>query len=244
MSTKTKNASRAKATRGKKKVAPEVKEYVKKTISRNIENLHAAPIGSDAVDVHHYSSTATGSVSTIIDLLQVCQLSQGDGQGDRHGNEVKSKKLLFKGYLTNFVAVPVMVRMIIFRRKDQITIPTSFTDLLQNGNTTQAPTNLPRDMFLNLNKDDYTIYKQRMFKLGSLGSPGSVDANGLWYTQIFKYDLAKFVKRIQFNDSAVNVTNHGMYCAFLLCKADGTPLIVSDVLAKISYNLEYEYEDA
>lgn len=242
MSTKTKNASRGKRTRGKKKVAPEVKEYVKKTISRNIESLHAAPIGLDAVDVLHYNSVGTGAVSTIIDLLQVCQLAQGDGQGDRNGNEVKSKKLLFKGFLTNFTETPIMVRMIILRRKDQLTVPLSFTDLLQNGNTVQAPTNLPRDMFLNLNKDNYIVYKQRMFMLGQIGTTDS--ANGLWYTQIFKYDLAKFVKRIQFNDSLVSVTNHGMYCAFLLCKADGTPIIATDVLARISYNLEYEYEDA
>lgn len=244
-----------KKTRSKKHtVSLSIKKYVKASIHRSIENKIAKDFKSNGALIGPYDGTT--DLITFFDISQALAIPQGTGQGDRVGNRITPVRFVMKGHIVinDDTETPqpknLLVRMFFFRSKQEIDAPTTFINLYQNGNTTQPPTNLPQDMYLSFNKDDYTIYKQRRFSLGSvnniIGSSTIGSNNGINGVQMFTFDLKKYLpKHITFADAFTTPTNVGLYVGFVLCHADGSGLPATPgPLVNISYAISTEYEDS
>jgi hypothetical protein len=142
------------------------------------------------------------------------------------------------------LGAPLIVRMFFFRERDNMSAPLDMTDLFQDGNGVAEPTNLPTDMYLPFNKQDYIIFKERRFVVAIQDTNQNASANGANLLQFFKQDLLKYIpKRLAYADAAVDTTNCGLYVGFLICNADGSAISTAEPRANVSYNVQFEFED-
>lgn len=223
-----------------------VKRYVKSAIHRLAENKIAENYGDANLALSPYNPTS--QLSTIIALHDVMNLQQGTGQGQRVGNKISVRRLMLMGHIlpqgdgTNVQPSQLVVRHVIFRQKQSIDIPTSLADIFQSGNASTAPTNTLTDMYWPLNRDDYRIFYDKIYKI----SDKTIDIH-MTNVKIFKIDLMKFVpKTIQYNDNAVDPTNVGLYNVFFVSPygEDLTTSVDSQhPIMTCSYNVEFQYED-
>lgn len=160
-----------------------IRRYVKAEIARNIENktsqyFYEVPMMTSAPADH---SVYNNLIQIGPDALEM-QIGQGTGQGQRIGNNIKTKALMFKGTLfpsglqttgtpptvfPNSFPCPVQVRMVLFYDKtDPVAEPDIWSNFFQNGNTTTGPRNNLTDMWAPINTDRYVVHYQRLFKLG------------------------------------------------------------------------------
>lgn len=243
-----------KTTKKTKTVSDTVKAYVKKAIHVQAENKIASNYKDSNLPLIPYgNSTALGiTLTTIVPLQDALNLSQGAGQGDRIGNSIRPRSFMLRGHIiaasTENADSPILARMVIFKRKQDIEIPTDLSDLFQSGNTSVAPTNLPTDMYLPLNKEDYIIYKERKFSVTRNDNDSFASANGTNLIQFFKQDLTKYIpKKLTYADAAVDPTNCGIYLICLMCKADGSAFPAASVTGttqlQLSYSVNLIYED-
>lgn len=237
-----------------KTVSDTVKAYVKKAIHVQAENKIANNYQENSLSLIPYGNSTTlgATLTTIVALQDALNLSQGTGQGDRIGNSVRPRSFMLRGHIvaasTAGSDTPILVRMVIFKRKQDIEIPTDLSDLFQSGNTSVAPTNLPTDMYLPLNKEDYIIYKERKFSVTRNDTESFASANGTNLIQFFKQDLTKHIpKKLTYADAAVDPTNCGIYLICLMCKADGSAFPAASapgtIPLELSYNANLIYED-
>lgn len=230
--------------KNKKSVSKAVKTYVKSAIKQKEETKISANFKEDAFAIAGYDvGTKLTSIEVLSDALD---LSQGTGQGDRVGNQVRPVRFIMRGHIIGTTTNPVLIRMIIFRGKQDINSPTDLSNLFQAGNSVSAPTNLPSDMYLPLNRNDYIIYKDRHFSVTAENTGGIAGANGTNLIQFFKQDLVKYLpKKLIYADTAVDATNCGLYMTFLVCRQDGG-VLSSPTLGKadMAYSLSLEYKDS
>lgn len=236
-----KNAKKSNTNRRKYKKATKpmvskiVKQYVKQAIHRQAENK----IADNFQVINSVVQTYTPPMPVIYALSDAFHLSQGTGQGDRIGNIVQPISVMLRGHI---VAIrTVIVRMILFRQKQTVEEPTNMFNFFQDGNTTAEPDNTPSDIYLPINRDDYIVYKQRIF---TIGPTGVANENGVKRLNIFRQDLTKYVpKKLRYDDIAIDTTNCGLYMCFLFANVDGSPLAPGDDCMNLSFNVEFKYED-
>lgn len=236
------------------KVSAPLKQYIKKAISRSEETKFLTPLTATNLTLVPYD--ATSQLLTLINLTTGLQSAQGTGQGDRIGDEINIKSLVFRGFVTyqlnpnqGSVNAPLFIKMVIGRLKSGYSQPTSFSNLFQAGSGVANPTNLPIDMIRNFNKDAWIIYHQRMFKIGfaNLGVTGPADSNNDFsLCKMFKVSLAKHVHKLKYSDAGTSPTNVGLYCWFLLCRADGNALTggPNAPTPEVHYTLECAFKDS
>lgn len=231
-----------------------IKSIVRREVHNNIENKQAAPMIFPNVLTQQMSSTTWG---TLINLSNVWLINQGTGQGDRVGNSIKPLYWNIRGFL-HYIdpsQKPCLVRLYVFKLKSGFASPSSGgalpTDFFQVGNTTTAPQGNMVDIVRQVNKDKYTVYTSRVFKMGPAvtssvpGSSGGVTAanNDFHSARYFNINLIKYQsQKIKYNDSVGSPINSGLYVAFVAAPADGTTGGVSMPL--ISYDVIGSYEDA
>lgn len=188
----------------------------------------------------------------------------GTGQGNRLGNEISTKKLVFKGTLTplpydstfNAAPQPVQVKMWIFYDKtDPVALPNppAASDFFQNGNGSKGFQNDLVDMWSPVNTDRYRVFKSKVFKLGAAmnsgsgGNPALQNSanNDFKYNCNFSINLTKYyTKRVKFNDGSTVPTTRGLFCMFAYANATGLPVTVSQYTVGLQYMLDYTFEDA
>lgn len=252
----------------RKKTSP-IKKLVRQEIARNVENktqqyfsngtnLHPTP--SSGFDTDNVFSLGIDGATLIV--------TQGAGQGQRIGNTIKTKKLMFKGSIwplpydsiLNTQPVPQYIKMWIFYDKLNPTskpTPRANGDFFQNGSGNATFSNNLVDMWRPHNKDRYVVLKQRMFKLGyaeftgvggtyagAVQSQGNFSNNDFKLNCSFNIDLTKaFTKIVKFNDTGVVPTTRGLYCMVQPVWANGG-LNLNDASCKMLYMLDFQYEDA
>lgn len=253
------SGKQTKSAYGKKKratkmvTADEVKTIVKSQLSRALEDKIANPVRDSNLNII-LNNIGTGATSTVIDISQVLEVIQGVAQGERVGNRIRPKNITFRGHIEalNSIAQPVCVKMIILRRRDAIVPLTNMSNFLQYGNTSQAPSGVPADLYAPINLDKYKVVKTRLFTLGgenALTGGNYVNyaaANGVRAMYRFSMNLTKyFPKVIKYNDNTVIPTNAGLYVYFIGSYLSGSSVFPNATpIADISYVTSLTFEDA
>lgn len=243
----------------KKPVSVKIKKYVKSVLARNIENKLAQPYTFNNTAILPYG-VASPTLSTIIPLTSTLlqNITQGSGQGNRLGNEITVKNVSFKGSINRLLTSTgtntganeaCYIKMVLLRNKVNFLQPSTMNDLMQNGNASTNPNNLPSDMYRYFNKDQYHIYTTRMFKLGSTISDQSVPTqqnNDFRVASFFRVNLTKhFPKKIKYTDGTPDPVNVAIYAVFLLCNYNGNVISSTAYPAcEIHGDVSISYEDA
>lgn len=253
----------------RRKVSP-IRAIVRKEIARNVEdktqanfvnirNLYSSTSPTGQFDVNNVFSCAWGSGGVV--------LSQNTGQGARVGNQVKLKKMTFKGSVhpmpynavSNITPTPLLCRMVICRlREDGVTAPAPIasSDVFQYGNTVIGLQDDIVDNWLGINKDKYIVVKQKSFKLGPASNGNASGAGLLAGSQMFvnndfkflynfNIDLTKHLPKVtRFNDNNSTPLTSNLYCMIWYCNANGLPIPQGHICAAMQYVIEAHYEDA
>lgn len=162
-------------------------------------------------------------------------ISQGDGQGQRTGNQISPVGLYLRGIVRaqpsydltlNYNPSPMYVTMYIMKIKKHLSDSSSELETIidntavQNGSTSIGFSGLPNDMLNTINSDVLTCLYKRTFKVGNaqyvsnfgVNAPANAAQqyanNDFPLMQMFKLNLTKFLpKKMKFNDTSDICTN-------------------------------------
>jgi len=242
-----------------------IKKMIKSEISRNLENKTYQFLGNPGVDLVPASSPGfDSSIIPVAPHAAYLAINQGSGQGGRVGNKIKITKLKLGGVLiplgynasTNTQPVPLNVKLWLFYDKeDTQSIPSvaASNDFFQFGSTTIGFSDRLFDHSMPVNKDRYRVLATRTYKIGyaSYTGTGSVPTQGNFANNDFKLnqniniDLTKLVpKNYIFRDNNSTPTTRGLYMMWQPVYANGNAMASTQVVARFSYMLTVEYEDA
>lgn len=232
-------------------VSAPVKSYIKRTLHANIENKTHCKY-SFGNPITSYSQNPSLLVNSIIPYAT---MTQGSHQGQRLGNEIRTRKAMFNYtiYANKYVAgtnpVPTPVEVLIFigkvkNSKPLVPINTDFQKLFQEGSGSSAPQSNLTDCLMAVNKDWFQCYKIIRHKIGwSFTNQYGYWNNDYKINVIRKVDCTKFCPKIlKFNDASSQPTNDGLYFWAMCVNADGT--LASQQPAFMDYVMDYTYEDA
>lgn len=248
-----------KRPRRAKKVSKSVKTYVKRVIHQNVENKRASTGGNNIITAYNVSSNILAiPLSPISTYLTI---AQGVGQGDRTGNSIVLRKVVFRYVLTpsvynaslNPTPTPQMVKFWFgYTRAAPLTQSTSAVGFFQSGDTSITPGGYLSDMLRSINGDLFKMFTSRTFKLGNADYSGlGSQANQQYNTNndyklnhIGSIDVTKYmIKKVKFNDTTNNQSNgHGLFLYATTVRADGLTNSANPVT--LDWWLDYEYEDA
>lgn len=249
-------------------VPSNIKQYVKSQIASSSETKEAQPVTADDVAILPYGQQ-TPHTFTTLNLNQIFQgIPNGTLNGQRIGNEIKARRLTFKGFINwdssriaqeDYTHIPLYVKMFVFRRKTDLDNPATYSgllgvgedDILMNGSTPAPPTNKLSDFNKPFNTEVYKIYKVRTFKLGPAAVGNTPTTSGQWnndfkFSQRFSIDLSKHINKIKYQDGNVAFqTNVAFYVGFLVAFANNSPIgPLNKPPVEIHYTVNMNYEDA
>lgn len=201
-----------------------------------------------------YNPAAVVAPTTIdLDQLISTQITQGTGETQRIGDKIYPSKISYEGFLVvvpnvNADGWPCYIRMIILKDKLNQSV-NNFNDLFETSSSgpNTAPTNTLLDITRRVNSDRYTVYTQRVFKLGAanrVNGTGTADTNNDFkISKFFKCDLTKHMKKIDFDVSGLTSPSNlqvvfvGAYAANVVISPspyNGPPVNFTSTL-RISY---------
>lgn len=230
----------------KPKVSIATKLYVKRAISREVENKVWLDYG-----VNQSITTANATVPT--NALLVPRIGQGLGKSQRTGNEIKVKYAKLTGYVnllpynivTNPQVAPVIIKMWVIRSKilngivlANTTIATTFFDIVNSSAGFQA--NM-LDTLLSVNKEAWQVIATKQFELGlTINTNGVADNSS--FSRYFSFELSKHLGVIKYDDASLTPTNKNLYIIFQAVYPDGS----TNAFVSSEYHWHYriEYEDA
>lgn len=250
------------------KLSKPMKMAIRKEIKREVE-VKSRQTYYGTVGLYGPASAAFDSVCNFVvcPSSTACDIQQGTGEGQRIGNQVRTRKLVFSGVLTpkphsstsNPDPHPMEIKMFFYRQRNDPAVlpPAPSTDFFQFNNTSNAiPDSLMNQLEV-VNTDKYQLFTTRSYKVGyAVNSatnqtpgtimPGQVAAsNDFQLNCKFRVDLTKYLpKVVRYNDNNAEPTTPGIYCLFVLARADGTAIGTSAIPAQVAAVLNYEYEDA
>lgn len=191
---------------------------------------------------------------TVIDLDQLIftQITQGPGETQRIGDKIYPSKISYEGFLVindagsnPLTTRPNYIRMIILKDKLNQSV-NSFNDLFETSSSgpNTAPTNTLLDITRRVNGDRYTVYTQRVFKLGS-SNTGIVN-NDFKVSKFFKCDLTKHMKKLDFDISGLTSPSN-LQVIFVGAYADNGLInftVYNGPQVNITSTLRINYRDA
>lgn len=196
---------------------------LKKTIQKVVDGMSEMKISSSVTNDDSTFTTfelpggAIPNMFTFQDVLAT--ITQGDGQGQRAGNQIRLKHYWLKMLLTNdSTTINLVGKFVIAKLKAGILAPTagSFNALFQDGNATDSVINSVFQNYLPFNKNIWDIKKTYSFRLNNK-SEVLLTADGLGQYKYISVDIAKYMpKRVQYNDTTADPTNVGLYGFFLM----------------------------
>ena len=247
----------------KKAVKANLRSEIKRVISRQEEHKESCQYSLNT------PLPPSNNVSWVTSSIPICpnaagfQITQGVGQGQRVGNQIRTKKCWVKGVLhptiydaaTNNQPLPFEVRMLLFKDKfNKSSQPSAVNlDLFQNGSSVLAPQNDLVDMILDLNRDRYTIYHDEILKVGTANSGGTGNLasfqyfanNDFSYNVKFHVDCTKFLPSVvTYNDTSTSPMSDSLWLIFLPVAANGSQLASNNTGLAMSWTAVYQYTDA
>lgn len=256
---KRRTATKGKTAKLRKPVANAVKSIVNRTIHRNMENKIEQTLSAN----NTVSSYASNSSLFVVSCIPYTAISQGVGQGDRIGNTIRTRKVMFNyvlkpsPYSASLNPTPIPQEVFIFfgkvkNAKPQAPISTDFAKLWQAGDSYHAPYSNLLDCIQDVNKDWFTVYKILRHKIGYAitSTAGMAPSNEYYANNDFKFNVARKVnitkftpKVVKFNDTTAQPTNDGLWMWAMCVNADGSGTVNASPI-QMDYTLNYEYEDA
>jgi hypothetical protein len=244
-----------------------VKRLVKREISRTLENKSREVVNL-GVTLFPSNDTANADINNQIQLgfrVGGLEIAQGTGNGARVGNQVKVKRVTFKGTIvpypynatTNPVPPPTQIKMFLFYPKDNAgLVPTPYVsaNFFDLNNSVQGFHNDLVDMWATPNAQLYKVCATKIFKLGyasnDIFAAGTSGTNNFSNSDFklncnFSMDITKYLpKSVIYNDNSLNSTSRTLYALFVVARADGTFLTSTWRTAGMQYQVHAEYEDA
>lgn len=258
--TKRRFAKKRSMKRGGKR--PALKKMIRREISRQAENKTIQTAIANRFLYTHDDVLWTGNnVFPLGPDPTSLVINQGTGQGERVGNVIRTKSLMFKGTLVprpqdsqNTTPAPVQVKMWIFYDRQQpATVPDVRPNWFQSGNTVRGFANNLTDMWAPINTDRYRILTSRTFKLGPASNTGTggVAAYQFFANNDFKYNcnfninLTKYYpKTVKFQDGNTSPMTRGLFVCFAYAYANGNQVADNQTICQVQYMQNYVYEDA
>lgn len=230
------------ATRGKKhtkgpvRTAPGFRKKVLSVIKRQQE-IKISVQSSDNQAIQFYNQTLPANM-TYLDIRAACldSIQQGTTNTQRIGTKIGIRSFVIKGSLVNMsnATRPFYVKAIVLKIKDNRDLTTTFFDDLYERPSSPAPLNTLSDIYTPIDKDNYTVYAMRVFKLGPSTSTTNPN-NDFSVSRMFSINLTKHFKKIQWTDDGDDpspaVSPNNLYMIFVGCYADGTAITFGE-----SYN--------
>lgn len=244
-----------------KAVQAEEVKFIKAVTKRDSETKTIEYQSVAAVVQYNNSGFASNGIIPLSPSPGFLQIVQNPGQGDRIGNKIKTAKMIFSFVMyplqynatTNIIPSPTEIKVFIVSSKIGSTVPpTSLGGFFQFGDSSANPTSTLQDMISPVNKDLFTVYAMKTFKLGCSyysGSNGQAVANfysnnDFKFNQKCVWDVTKHIPAtIGYSDANATVTSRCVYAVILACNADGTSLISSQIQNQMVYNLRFDYTD-
>jgi len=245
---------------------PALKKLIRREIARTVENKTRQYYVDDFVLFGSGSaSQLDASIFPVTPASGELQIDQGVGNGARIGNRITTKRLMLRGTMVplpfsggvNTTPSPIQIKMWLFydrRLPTNVPTPAGLADFFQNNNAAAGFSNDLVDLWSPVNTDNYRVLATRMFKLGNSAyqatAGGSVNAqyganNDFKLNCNFSINCTKMVPKItKFDDNLSDPTSRGLYCMCQVVRADGNPITAGQTMARMSYMLEYTYEDA
>lgn len=255
-----KRTFRKKTVAKKPKVSAPVRQYVKRAIHKEIENKISFYTQQN-LSIAAYNTTPNMNVATMIPYVNI---TQGTGQQNRIGNMIRTRKCMFSyalavlPYNAASNPIPVPQDVLIFFGKikgDPVTTPGSgqFANLWQEGSGSRAPYNNHCDNLQLVNADLFKVYKILRHKIGygtytgtsAQGAPQYYSNNDYKFSVTRKLDLTRYLpKTVKFNDTASAPTNDNLFMWVMCNPADGSTASVGTYPVKLTWQLNYVFEDA
>lgn len=254
---------RRKVVRRRKTVARKtVAKVCKKVITDMAEKKTVRYSWSKSFGAYNTTTWSLDAIYPLTPQASFTDIAQGTGQGQRVGNRITARRLIFNGIMnaegynatTNAGPQPLEVMMVIFRnRSDPNTFTTNLTNFFQNGNGASSPNGTTTDTIFPINTDRYTVYYKRIFKLGfgEYNGTGVDNNNQKWsnndykLNQRFYVDCTKYINKVmRFNDTVNTPITPVLHVAFLPMRADGSGVsLATTSMMKVSANWTFDYFD-
>lgn len=168
-----------------RKSRPTVRRAIRKVKKSNFVKAVKAVIHSQAEDKQVFIQSGNNltyfnsGINAVGDMLQIVPaVTQGTGDSNRSGDQIRSKNLNVKGFVrlvTNEVAdstaLPqVMVRLMVVSMKqcssyNATAFGPALAQLLRKGNTTSAFSGVLSDLYAPINTDAWTVHHDQKFYL-------------------------------------------------------------------------------
>lgn len=246
------------AARRARKATPSFAKKVMKIVQKTEEvkcTQYAFTIGYT-----NYSS-ATPTLINVSPNATTMVIPQGVGQGDRIGNKIRVKKVTLKCILVpeqysaslNPNPCPHEVRMTLISNKKTVQTTPVMASLIQNGNTSVAPSGNLADMIDSYNTDLNMIHRDRKFKVGlsSYGGTGGSAAvqyynnNDFKVNHKFTWDITKaYPKTLNYNDTDVSPNERYVYLMAMSADALNFNTATTPVMGTMQCFVELKYTDA
>lgn len=240
-----------------------LKKIIQKVIARGAEvksvDLY---VPANALTFYAGVNWVANNVLPVSPYAGGLSILQGTSAGTRIGNRVRLVSLKFKGSLyvqaynvtLNPVPRPVLVKFWFYYAKNTPTVLTPpGTDWFQLGGSSTALTNSLVDLWAPVNADQYTVVKQKTFKLGYASDTGTGNQlapqfftnNDFKLNCNFSFNLTKYLPKIvKFNDNTANPSSRNLALAIQIVNADGSaPSSNSNIPGGMAYTLSVRYSD-
>jgi len=189
-------------------------------------------------------------------------ISQGDEQGMRNGNRIRTHSCWVRGVIfpaaydavSNVIPKPQEVRVWFFSLKQTNTQPTSLPNFFQTGNAATSPNGTILDMTRTINTDVYIYRGHRSFKVGNADytfstTPNSVQQqrftnNDFKYNCKFNINVTNMIpKQITYNDADTTPFSKSVFMYWESVNADGSTQTSGNIPTMLYYTTTYTYTD-
>lgn len=234
----------------KKRTAPYRmrKRRFTKAVKKLIQNT--AEVKRTSSNPQTYTFNADNSaMSAPVDIPQLfCAMAQGTGDGDRIGEQIRTKKAVLKvlvqAGLPNPSAECQILQLFIGKFKSLPgTPPTAaqLTGIFDDGSGTAAADGTLLSLLRSINSDMFTIYRYKRVKVGNSTAAGFTNNEFPAY-RTFSIDVTKHLGLLKYNGELVSSpTNKHFYMFCNWVNPDGTTPDAQP--PRVQYYLDFTYTD-
>lgn len=242
------------------KVSRKVRKYVKRELSRQIENKEITTYG-----VNQSLTVQQSGGPAVFKIPLIPAVSQGTGNNNRIGNTIRPKSCYIKGFVnckeyngsTNITPSPVWIRLMLVKalnvtyqggapgELDSAIFKGNGAALGFQGNMLDQTLEINTDLFRPLVDKKIKIGFSSAFVGGLVGTTTNYFDNSSM-SRPFYINWGKYVKKmVKFNDSSNgnSAQNDNLYLLFAVSTCDGATNSGS-IPAECHYNNYFRFEDA
>jgi len=228
-----------------------ITKIVKSIISRQAENKVWADYG-----VNQSIVCATGTAPASRNICPL--LAYGTGVSARIGNEVRVKSAYIRGHVNilpydagaqTVNILPLYVKLWIVSAKQintqNITATNIATNFFEAGAGSTGFQGNMLDMEFSPNKDAWTVYSTKTFKIGAGATSSNVNATSYFdnspFSVPFYFSFGKHLKTLKYDEAITSATNRNLFMILQCVPANGNTGAFN--LAEYHYSTRVEYED-